>query len=112
MDQAIALARSVAPDPELLPLAEPAPAPEIQRFDEATAAVSPEDRAQAVAEAIRLVEGAGQTAAGIYSTGQSCEAMFNSRGVASLAPGNAGPVFDNRHGRGQLRLGQSFGRGA
>ncbi len=83
VDEAIVLARSVAPDPELLPLAEPAPAPEIQRFDEATAAVSPEDRAQAVAQAIRLVEGAGQTAAGIYSTGQSCEALFNSRGVAS-----------------------------
>jgi predicted Zn-dependent protease len=35
-----------------------------------------------VAEAIRIVEGAGQTAAGIYSTGQSVEAIFNSRGVA------------------------------
>lgn len=83
VDEAIVLARSVAPDPELLPMAEPAPVPEIQRFHQATAAVSPEDRARAVAEAIRLVEGAGQTAAGIYSTGQNCEALLNSRGVAA-----------------------------
>src|SRR6266404_5697350 len=37
----------------------------------------------AVAEAIRLVEGAGQTAAGIYSTGHSIEALFNSQGIAA-----------------------------
>jgi predicted Zn-dependent protease len=36
-----------------------------------------------VTEAIRIVESAGQTAAGIYSTGQSIEALFNSRGVAA-----------------------------
>ncbi|HTS50370.1 MAG TPA: TldD/PmbA family protein [Bryobacteraceae bacterium] len=83
VDEAIVLAKSVAPDPELLAMPEPAPMPEIRRFDEATAAASPEDRARGVAEAIRLVEGAGQTAAGIYSTGQTFEALFNSRGVAA-----------------------------
>jgi predicted Zn-dependent protease len=34
-----------------------------------------------VAEAIRAVEAAGQTAAGIYSTGESVFALLNSRGV-------------------------------
>ena len=36
-----------------------------------------------MAGAIRVVEGAGQTAAGIYSTGETVEAIFNSQGVAA-----------------------------
>ena len=81
-EQAIALTKSVAADPDLLPLAQPAPIAQIDRFDPATASASPEDRARVVAEAIRVVEGAGQTAAGIYSTGQSIEAIFNTQGVS------------------------------
>ncbi len=84
VEQAIALTKSVAPDPELLPLVQPSAIPEIPRFDSATASASPMDRARAVAEAIRVVEQAAQTAAGIYSTGQSVEAIFNSAGVAAL----------------------------
>ncbi len=83
VDEAIVLARSVAPNAELLPMAEAAPVSGIRRFEEGTAAVSPEDRARQVTEAIRVVEGAGQTAAGIYSTGQMFEAILNSRGVAA-----------------------------
>jgi predicted Zn-dependent protease len=82
VEQAIALTKSVAADPELLPLAQPASIPQISRFDPATAEASPADRAQVVSDAIRLVEGAGQTAAGIYSTGQSIEAILNSQGVS------------------------------
>ncbi len=82
VEQAIALTKSVAADPELLPLVEPAPIQQIHRFDPATAGSSPADRARVVAQAIRVVEGAGQTAAGIYSTGQSIEAIFNTRGVS------------------------------
>jgi PmbA protein len=80
---ALALARSAASNPDLLPLNEPSAIPEITRFDRATASATPQHRGQAVAEAIRIVESAGQTAAGIYSTGQSVEAIFNSRGVAA-----------------------------
>jgi len=83
VEQAIALARSAAPDEELLPLVEPSDVEPCQRFDVATADTTPEQRARAVSESIRLVESAGQTAAGIYSTGQSVEAIFNSRGVAA-----------------------------
>jgi PmbA protein len=83
VEQAISLARSAAADPDLLPLAEPSAIPESSRFDAATAAATPVHRAKAVADAIRLVEDAQQTAAGIYSTGQSVEAIFNSRGVAA-----------------------------
>jgi predicted Zn-dependent protease len=83
VEEAVALAKSAAADPDLLPLTEAMGIPHIVRFDAATAGVTPQERAQAVAEAIRVVEGEGQTAAGIYSTGQSVEAIFNSRGVAA-----------------------------
>src|SRR5580698_3791313 len=52
VEQAIVLTKSVAADPDLLPLAEPSVIPEIARFDPATAAASPMDRARAVAEAV------------------------------------------------------------
>jgi len=87
--QALILARSAAPNPDLLPLAEPSmlSAPsvisETRRFDESTSDTTPEQRGRTVAEAIRIVESESQTAAGIYSTGQSVEAIFNSRGVAA-----------------------------
>ena len=83
VEQALALARSAAANPDLLPLTEPSVISETKRFDAPTAAATPEHRGRAVAEAIRIVESAGQTAAGIYSTGQSIEALFNSRGVAA-----------------------------
>ncbi len=79
--EAVEIARAQPPDPELLPLAEPATAPEVDRFCAPTAAITPRERAATVAEAIRLVESAGGTAAGIYSTGQSVDAILNSRGV-------------------------------
>lgn len=81
VEQALALAKSAAADPELLPLTEPATVPNLDRFDSETAAATPDDRGRAVADAIRVVERAGQTAAGIYSTGETVEAILNSQGV-------------------------------
>ena len=81
--EAVAIARLVAPDPDLQPLAGPAEYQPAERWFEATAHVEPRDRALAVAEAIRVVEGAGQTAAGIYSTGDSFFAVLNSRGLSA-----------------------------
>jgi PmbA protein len=83
VSQALALARSAAPNPDLLPLNQPSVISETRRFHAATASATPEHRGRTVAEAIRIVESAGQTAAGIYCTGQSAEAIFNSRGVAA-----------------------------
>jgi predicted Zn-dependent protease len=79
--QAIALSRASEPDADLLPLAEPAPYSQAVRWFESTARSTPGERAEAVAQAIRVVERAGQTAAGIYSTGEAEFALFNSRGV-------------------------------
>jgi len=87
VEQAVAITRSSAPDPDLLPLADPvsqdpASAPCCRYFGE-TAAVTAGERARAVAEALSVLEGAGQTGAGIYSTGASSFALFNSRGVCA-----------------------------
>jgi predicted Zn-dependent protease len=81
--QAVALARSSEPDPGLPPLAEPAGYERPARWFESTARIAPGERARAVSEAIRVVEAAGQTAAGIYSTGETAFSLRNSRGVAA-----------------------------
>ncbi len=82
VEQAIALTRASNPDEALPTLVEPATVRSLQRHFASTAQASPETRAKAVAEAIRIVEAAGQTAAGIFETGESTESLFNSRGVA------------------------------
>jgi len=86
VEEAIALTRLSEPDAGLLPLAEPAASQRqpAERRHEPTANARPDDRARAVAEAIRVVEGQGQTAAGIYSTGETDLAIFNTHGVAAL----------------------------
>src|SRR5215469_13903867 len=60
--EAIALTRLQAPDPELLPLAEPRPMANVERFFASTAAATPWSRASAVKDAIAIVESASQTA--------------------------------------------------
>ncbi len=81
VEEAIALAKSVEADPDMLPLYSPESYTSVDRFDRATATADPEHRAKAVAEVIRLVESRSQIAAGIYSTEQVAQAMFNSEGV-------------------------------
>jgi PmbA protein len=83
VEQAIAITRLTEPDPDLLPLADAAPYRPVERWHEATASVTPDERAAAVARAIGAVAGAGQTAAGIYSTAEAGFSLFNSRGVAA-----------------------------
>ena len=81
VEEAVALTRLTEPDPTLPEMAGKADYPRLQRHFAATAQATPRERAQAVAEAIAIVEEAGQTAAGIYSTGESVFALLNSRGV-------------------------------
>jgi predicted Zn-dependent protease len=83
VDEAIAITRLTAPDPELLPMADGAPYRDITRRFESTALATPEQRARAVADSIHVVESAGQTAAGAYSTGEGVFAIFNTRGVSA-----------------------------
>lgn len=81
VEEAIAITRLTEADPELLPLAEAATYPKPNRFYAATAQATPEERARTVAEAIAVLENAGQTAAGIYSTGSSSFSIMNSHGL-------------------------------
>ena len=84
--QAIAITRSSEPYPDLLPLLGPQEYPVVHRHDMATARITPEERGKAVAEAIRIVESAGQTAAGIYETEESASALLNSEGMMANYP--------------------------
>jgi PmbA protein len=84
VEEAVTITRLTAPDPDLPPLAGVAEYEPVERWFEATAAVAPEDRARAVAEAIRVVESAGQTAAGAYSTDDSFFAVLNSNGLSAF----------------------------
>ncbi|HLJ42667.1 MAG TPA: TldD/PmbA family protein [Candidatus Binataceae bacterium] len=79
--EAIAITRLQAPDPELLPLPGPQPAAGVDRLFGSTAAATPATRAGAVRDAIAIVESASLTAAGIYSTNESAFAILNSAGL-------------------------------
>jgi predicted Zn-dependent protease len=77
------LARQQQPDPELLPMPGPQDYRPVQRFFPATAAITPQERAQGVLQAIQIAEKNGQTAAGTFSTGSGMHALLNSRGVVA-----------------------------
>ncbi len=76
-----ALARSEPRDPDLLPMPGPQKYPKLHRYFETTAAVTPVDRARAIAEVATTAARNGQTAAGIFSTGATQSAIANSRGL-------------------------------
>ena len=80
VDEAIALARASEPS-DLEALYEDPTICDGQHHSEAAAHCTPAQRAAGVAEAIRIVEEQGQTAAGIYSTAQNVEVLMNSRGM-------------------------------
>ena len=89
-----ALARVQEKDPDLLPMANASEAhgedrgktlhatQSPSRFVEQTAEITPGDRADAVAEIVNIAHRHSLTTAGIYSSGQSLEGIFNSRGLA------------------------------
>jgi len=81
VEEAIAIAKLQGPDPELLPLTAAADYVPARRYFAETAATTPADRASAVKQAIDAVEAVSQTAAGIYTTGESALALLNTRGV-------------------------------
>lgn len=81
--ESASLARQQQPDAELLPLPGPEEYRPVERFVEATAAVTAIERAQAVRKAIEIAEKNNQTAAGTFSTGAGLYALLNSRGLAA-----------------------------
>ena len=83
VEEATSMARLQAPDPDLQPVAEPCPCEDVDRYDAATAAASPRVRAEQVAKAVEVAKGLSLSAAGIFSTGVSVEAILNSRGLVA-----------------------------
>jgi len=81
------LAKVQHPDPDLLPM--PAPSEAVRatqsmpsRHFAQTAGVTPEQRAEAVKKIVGIAEKQKLTAAGIFSTSDTVEGVFNSRGLA------------------------------
>jgi predicted Zn-dependent protease len=82
------LARVQGADPDLLPMPasdEAKAAGEgarATRFFDETAAITPAERAEVVRDMVSVAGKYKLTAAGIYSNAESCEGIFNSRGLA------------------------------
>jgi predicted Zn-dependent protease len=81
------LAKVQHPDPDLLPMPDPTEAAEHteeirSRHFEATAAITPEERAEGVKKIVRVADQHRLTTAGVYSSGESFEGIFNSRGLS------------------------------
>jgi len=81
------LARQQQPDPELLPMPGPQDCRTVERYYDSTAALTPQQRAEAVASVIRIAEKNSLTAAGTFSTGSGMYAILNSRGLAAYYRG-------------------------
>ena len=81
------LAKVQHTDPDLLPIPGPAEAGEQgreipSRYFEPTAALTPEMRADGVKKIVRVADQHKLTAAGVFSSGESFEGIFNSRGLS------------------------------
>ena len=83
IDNCLSLASHQPKDPTLLPMPGKQHYRTVRRFDSATAAITPDDRARAVKAACQLADKRGQVAAGIFSSGQSQSVLVNSRGLAA-----------------------------
>jgi PmbA protein len=81
INASLSLAHSQPKDPRLLPLPGKQRYRPVNRFVKQTAALTPEARARAVRRACDLAIKRGQTAAGVFSSGQSQAAVGNSRGL-------------------------------
>jgi len=83
-EAALELAKVQPRDPELLPMPGPQLYRGVDRFYPATAELSPKERAETVATVIRRAEADHLTAAGVFSSGASAMALFNSRGLRAF----------------------------
>lgn len=81
VERALNIAKLQPENPDFVSLPGPAPIAEIEAFDEATAAFSPEARARAVGVICQLAVGNGLIASGAFSTGAYEVAVANSLGI-------------------------------
>lgn len=83
-EAALALARLQPPDPDLLRMPGPQMYRSVDRFHSDTAELDPRARAEAVKKVIERAEKDHLTAAGVFSSGVSVHALFNSRGLRAF----------------------------
>jgi PmbA protein len=85
------LAKMQQPDSDLLSMPAPreaegtgasAPKPHPSRHFDETAAITPELRAEGVRKIVGVAEKSGLTTAGVFSSSESVEGLFNSRGLS------------------------------
>lgn len=81
LNNSVSLASQQPKDSGLLPMPGKPRYHPVRRFHPQTAALSAEERARAVKNACQLAERQRQSAAGIFSSGQSQSAFVNSRGL-------------------------------
>lgn len=86
VERACDAARHQPENPDFPGLPDPRPIPQVNSFDGAVAAASPEMRARAVADVCKQVTAAEAEAAGAYSTAAIESAIANSRGVWAYHP--------------------------
>jgi predicted Zn-dependent protease len=86
VEAAESITRVQQSDPELLPMVTPSEVgssdPGPSRYFDQTAAITPAQRADGVRTIVGVANKHNLTTAGIFSTSESVEALFNSRGVA------------------------------
>jgi len=77
----ISLARNQPKNPDLLPMPKSQKYQKVSRFFSATAGTTPQDRAKAVTRVCKKADKRKQTAAGIFSSGESHSVLANSKGL-------------------------------
>ncbi len=82
-EAAFELASLQPSDPELLPMAGPQTYGAVSRYDSETVALSPKTRAEMVGKVIERSRKDHLTAAGIFSSGATASAIYNSRGLGA-----------------------------
>jgi len=85
-ETACRIARLQPENPDFVSLPGPAPIPELEALDEATAGFTPNDRAQGVKTVCRLADEGDLQAFGAYSTAVVEVAVVNSLGVSAYFP--------------------------
>ncbi len=116
VQSAEAMARVQHDDSDLLPMPTPdevrrsaidAGASVVQRYFNSTASLTADDRAAAVAEMVNVAKKHSLTAAGVFSSAEGADGIFNSRGVADWYEHSLAEVSITMIGDNILRLAES-----
>lgn len=81
------LAHLAPENPEFMPFLGPQNYPESKTFIQATAAIDPKKRADAVAESLQIAKSGNLTTAGFYENSAGYSAMMNSKGLFAYRTG-------------------------